>query len=46
MSYEKPQYAALVEKLMTEGKTAEQIAVETGYPLHSVELTIKAIHRR
>ena len=38
-----PFYGATVEKMLAEGKTVEQIATETDYPAHAVELTIKAL---
>lgn len=46
MDYQYPQYAALVKRLLDDGKTTEQIAAETGYPVHSVELCLQALERR
>jgi hypothetical protein len=44
-AYSSIQYGGRVKELLAKGMTAEEIAKDTGYPLHAVELTIKAVRR-
>ena len=44
-AYSSIQYGGRVKELLAKGMTPEEIAKDTGYPLHAVELTITALKK-